>query len=323
MASCIECGSYVAELYKEYSSQNIRLSVCGMCGQIADKYIEFNRLNIIIALMLHKPQAYRHVLFNRPLLVGKENTLNFLKYFCAAVIFEAHINFYSLGFKQYAATSSFVAWIRNYSDFFSISFFRNILDLVLFWFNILVFYIKDEYAILSSTIAEYYKFGDNHLKYWHKVVLKCCTSVLKRVFRSNESALYHVLNVTSQSSIRSIYLSFQLWTVLSSMIRVSSYLLTIHTAMKIYFKISPVKHKGINQFIIEYRCLTITILIYIFGKLIIISMLIWDKNMNLRLLIEIFTTTANATSLHVCLNTNSMVFPLAIAYLADCAKLLI
>jgi lipid intermediate transporter len=35
------------------------------CGAVADKYIEFELIIIILDLVLHKPQAYRHLLFNR------------------------------------------------------------------------------------------------------------------------------------------------------------------------------------------------------------------------------------------------------------------
>ena len=93
---CVECGRPVATLYTEYSKGNIRPTQCDNCQNFADKYIEqyiFHysltssySLNsrtqdvkiingdlrgnsdfvlIVIDLLLHKPQVYRHLLFNR------------------------------------------------------------------------------------------------------------------------------------------------------------------------------------------------------------------------------------------------------------------
>lgn len=35
------------------------------CNQFADKYIEHDFIIIFIDMLLHKPQVYRHLLFNR------------------------------------------------------------------------------------------------------------------------------------------------------------------------------------------------------------------------------------------------------------------
>ncbi|PHJ25514.1 hypothetical protein CSUI_000631 [Cystoisospora suis] len=67
MVICVECSNALPCTYREYprGSLNIRLQRCEGCGCIADKYIEYELLLIIIDLLLHKKQAYRHVLFNR------------------------------------------------------------------------------------------------------------------------------------------------------------------------------------------------------------------------------------------------------------------
>lgn len=62
---CVECGAAVLHLYKEYSKGNIRLSICEKCNATVDKYVEYEVVLILIDLLLHKPQAYRHILFNR------------------------------------------------------------------------------------------------------------------------------------------------------------------------------------------------------------------------------------------------------------------
>ena len=62
---CVECGACIPHVYKEYSKGNIRLSVCETCGHVADKYVEYEVVLIVIDLLLFKPQAYRHILYNR------------------------------------------------------------------------------------------------------------------------------------------------------------------------------------------------------------------------------------------------------------------
>lgn len=65
MFVCVECGSSVPYLYREYSAQNLRLASCGKCHQLADKYIEWETQMVLIDLILNRPEAYRHILFNR------------------------------------------------------------------------------------------------------------------------------------------------------------------------------------------------------------------------------------------------------------------
>jgi len=62
---CVECGAPVAHLYREFSKGNIRLTQCKNCNLVADKYVEYELLLIVLDLILHKQEAYRHVLINR------------------------------------------------------------------------------------------------------------------------------------------------------------------------------------------------------------------------------------------------------------------
>jgi hypothetical protein len=93
---CVECGHAVVDIYKEFSKGSVRLTRCDHCHKIAvccllvklclrrpqsldtddcqfihvangsqDKYVEYEMMLIIIDLILHKPQVYRHILFNR------------------------------------------------------------------------------------------------------------------------------------------------------------------------------------------------------------------------------------------------------------------
>ena len=62
---CVECGSTAEKAYKELRGGIIRLSHCELCSSIVDKYIEYDPILIILDILLHKEQAYRHLLFNR------------------------------------------------------------------------------------------------------------------------------------------------------------------------------------------------------------------------------------------------------------------
>lgn len=61
---CIHCGSYLPSLYEKYGSSHIRLSVCHHCNNIADKYIEYDNVLLFLDLILIKPNAYRHTIYN-------------------------------------------------------------------------------------------------------------------------------------------------------------------------------------------------------------------------------------------------------------------
>jgi len=62
---CVHCGESIEFLYKEYSKGNIRLTHCIKCNHVADDYIECEFVLVFLDLILHKIQAYRHILFNR------------------------------------------------------------------------------------------------------------------------------------------------------------------------------------------------------------------------------------------------------------------
>ena len=53
-------------LYKVYSTPgSIQLSTCRSCGHDVDPYIEREWLLVIMDCVLHRPEAFRHVLYNR------------------------------------------------------------------------------------------------------------------------------------------------------------------------------------------------------------------------------------------------------------------
>ncbi|XP_026481157.1 protein ARV1-like [Ctenocephalides felis] len=61
---CINCGHGVKELSKKYSQSVLKICTCPECSQIADKYIEYDTVIILIDLILLSKPAYRHILYN-------------------------------------------------------------------------------------------------------------------------------------------------------------------------------------------------------------------------------------------------------------------
>ena len=62
--TCIECGATSPQLFKELRPGIIQISQCSHCSSAVDKYIEYDAVIILLDALLHKPQAYRHLLFN-------------------------------------------------------------------------------------------------------------------------------------------------------------------------------------------------------------------------------------------------------------------
>ncbi|KAL1509637.1 hypothetical protein ABEB36_004344 [Hypothenemus hampei] len=61
---CTNCGMKVKSLYKKYSETVLKLTQCECCNEVADKYVEYDVVIIIIDLILLKTKAYRHILLN-------------------------------------------------------------------------------------------------------------------------------------------------------------------------------------------------------------------------------------------------------------------
>ena len=61
---CIHCGSSISALYERYGGGHIRLSLCQYCNNVADKYVEYDNVLLFIDLILIKPCAYRHTIYN-------------------------------------------------------------------------------------------------------------------------------------------------------------------------------------------------------------------------------------------------------------------
>lgn len=59
------CGEPVDNLFVEYTDRHFRLTRCSQCGQVADKYVEYELILVLIDVLLHCRPAYRHLLYNR------------------------------------------------------------------------------------------------------------------------------------------------------------------------------------------------------------------------------------------------------------------
>lgn len=63
---CTNCSRSTPSLYKVYSTPgSIQLTTCKYCGHDVDPYIERELVLVIIDCVLHRPEAFRHVLYNR------------------------------------------------------------------------------------------------------------------------------------------------------------------------------------------------------------------------------------------------------------------
>ncbi|CCK67953.1 sterol homeostasis protein ARV1 KNAG_0A02640 [Huiozyma naganishii CBS 8797] len=61
---CINCCAATESLYVVYSNNHIQLTDCSRCHDVVDKYIEIDNVILFIDLLLLKPGAYRHLVYN-------------------------------------------------------------------------------------------------------------------------------------------------------------------------------------------------------------------------------------------------------------------
>ncbi|CAG8454838.1 2994_t:CDS:2 [Rhizophagus irregularis] len=129
MPTCVECGAPVTNLYTEYSKGNIRLTPCEKCKKFADKYVEHDFVIIFIDMLLHKPQVYRHLLFNR--LEYRDHGIDVKKYYTASNI-------------PFIEQPVFLQYLYIL--------FLCVIEFVVFQFGVRLavsFYIGDKYAIIK------------------------------------------------------------------------------------------------------------------------------------------------------------------------------
>lgn len=65
MVICVNCGVPVDYIYRDFGDGNIRLVKCDNCHEVADRYIEYDNVILLIDLILMREAAFRHIIFNR------------------------------------------------------------------------------------------------------------------------------------------------------------------------------------------------------------------------------------------------------------------
>ncbi|EXC13646.1 hypothetical protein L484_019604 [Morus notabilis] len=148
---CVECGYGTNSLFVQYSPGNIRLMKCENCKAVADEYIECEIMIIVIDLIVNKPKAYRHLLYN---VLGSQ-TLNF-KVLMDVVI--GNLMFFAtflLAMRIFLSTS--IGSLRYKDIFLAIlvsSYFKMCLFAMMVWeFPSSVVFIIDLYVLSSNIVA--------------------------------------------------------------------------------------------------------------------------------------------------------------------------
>eukprot|EP00474_Spongospora_subterranea_P006509 CRZ06967.1 hypothetical protein [Spongospora subterranea] len=111
---CVECAADVVDVYKEFSTGNARLTRCGSCKKAADKYVEFETMLIILDLILHKIQVYRHILFNVFPNMDEGLTRIVLKMIPGIIFFDTYLRWHrihSLSILKYSLILPYNAYI--------------------------------------------------------------------------------------------------------------------------------------------------------------------------------------------------------------------
>lgn len=104
---CTNCGYAIDDLYRQFGGIALKLTKCvnlfnediynfhslflqEKCNSIADKYVEYDLVNVIIDLILLKIVAIRHFLFNSTYKVARISINYFLYEICFVEILETH-----------------------------------------------------------------------------------------------------------------------------------------------------------------------------------------------------------------------------------------
>uniref|UniRef100_A0A7S3LK37 Protein ARV n=1 Tax=Aplanochytrium stocchinoi TaxID=215587 RepID=A0A7S3LK37_9STRA len=90
---CVECGSDKngSKAYIEYSKGTLKLKRCVDCGNLVDKYVEFEWLLIIIDMMLLRLPPFRHVLRNVEISKSR-----YIKFFFLGILMRFYVQLFLL-----------------------------------------------------------------------------------------------------------------------------------------------------------------------------------------------------------------------------------
>ncbi|PFH38681.1 hypothetical protein BESB_010230 [Besnoitia besnoiti] len=115
MVICVECSVPVSSIYRRFprDSLNIRLQRCRACGKTADRYVEYEVVLILIDLLLHKPQAYRHLVFNHLPYAERGVPTSVRNFAIVCILFDTYTRWFLLHTQlaaSYFPSSSRVKW---------------------------------------------------------------------------------------------------------------------------------------------------------------------------------------------------------------------
>lgn len=101
---CCHCGAEVSALYASYGTVDMHCPLpCTICSaKVADPYIERDSILIFLDLVLHKPQVYRHLLFN-----SESSGRVFLKLWLVLFLVDVYVQWISASYPS-KVTSDFI-----------------------------------------------------------------------------------------------------------------------------------------------------------------------------------------------------------------------
>ncbi|XP_062503571.1 protein ARV1-like [Corticium candelabrum] len=82
---CVCCG-YESSVYTEFSEGVIRLNRCERCKSVVDRYVECDVIVLLLDILLHKSEAFRHLLFNRKISLSSQLKFWFVCIICTTYV---------------------------------------------------------------------------------------------------------------------------------------------------------------------------------------------------------------------------------------------
>ena len=125
---CVECGARTNDALYVGNSSNIRLTRCRTCDALLDRYVEYDPVLVVVDLILHKSEVYRHLIFNRhefsPWGASDSRSLrsmrsfrglrsNIAVFFFLMVLFDAHTKWRIDVVTERQAVRKFGPWFGN------------------------------------------------------------------------------------------------------------------------------------------------------------------------------------------------------------------
>jgi DNA-directed RNA polymerase subunit RPC12/RpoP len=121
---CVNCGKEVKSLFKKYSASVLKLTDCENCHSVADKYVEYDVVIIIIDLVLLQKVAYRHILFN-------VDFKNFWKLSVIILLMEAYSELMRSSSEQHAKNSDDKPFLNEFEEMADFLFYKLSLSVAL------------------------------------------------------------------------------------------------------------------------------------------------------------------------------------------------